>query len=65
MWAAGISYKDICQKFNLPTSTLYQIIKNPIYTGKIKYKGELFKANHPALIDEELFNKINITHNEN
>jgi len=59
MWIAGISYKDICQKFNLPPSTLYQIIKNPIYIGKIKYKGELFKANHPALIKEELFNKIN------
>jgi site-specific DNA recombinase len=59
MWIAGISYKDICQKFNLPPSTLYQIIKNPIYIGKIKYKGELFKANHPALIEEELFNKIN------
>jgi len=66
MWAAGISYKDICQKFDLPPSTLYQIIKNPIYTGKIKYKGELFKANHPALIDEELFNKINLPNqNEN
>ncbi|MFA5071450.1 MAG: recombinase family protein [Candidatus Pacearchaeota archaeon] len=66
MWATGISYKDICQKFDLPPSTLYQIIKNPIYTGKIKYKGELFKANHPALIDEELFNKINTTNqNEN
>jgi site-specific DNA recombinase len=66
MWATGISYKDICQKFDLPSSTLYQIIKNPIYTGKIKYKGELFKANHPALIDEELFNKINTTNqNEN
>lgn len=59
MWAAGISYKDICEKFNIPPSTFYQIIKNPIYTGKIKYKGELFKANHPPLIDEELFNKVN------
>jgi site-specific DNA recombinase len=59
MWAAGISYKDICEKFDIPPSTFYQIIKNPIYTGKIKYKGELFKANHSPLIDEELFNKVN------
>ena len=66
MWAAGVNYKEICQKFNIPSSTLYQIIKNPIYVGKIRYKGELFKANHPALIDEELFNKVNLSsQNEN
>ena len=66
MWGAGVNYKEICQKFNIPSSTLYQIIKNPIYVGKIRYKGELFKANHPALIDEELFNKINLSNqNEN
>ncbi len=66
MWAAGVNYKEICQKFKIPNSTLYQIIKNPIYIGKIKYKGDLFKANHPSLIDEELFNKINLSNqNEN
>ena len=68
MWDAGINYKEICNKFNLSTSTLYQIIKNPIYTGKIKYKNELYKGKHPQLVDEELFNKINnlpIQENEN
>ncbi len=59
MWAAGISYKEICKKFNLPTSTIYQIIKNPVYIGKIKYKGALYHGKHPPLIDEELFNKAN------
>lgn len=59
MWAAGISYKEICNKFNIPSSTLYQIIKNPVYLGKIKYKGQLYKGKHPALIDEALFNKAN------
>lgn len=65
MWAAGINYKEICNKFNLSPSTLYQIIKNPIYIGKIKYKGNLYKANHPAIISEELFNKVNSDQNEN
>lgn len=65
MWAAGINYKEICNKFNLSPSTLYQIIKNPIYIGKIKYKGNLYKANHPTIISEELFNKVNSDQNEN
>lgn len=57
MWNAGISYKEICKKFNIPSSTLYQIVRNPIYTGKIKYKGELYSGKHPTLINEETFNK--------
>ena len=68
MWGAGVNYKEICNKFNLSSSTLYQIIKNPIYIGKIRYKNELYKGKHPPIIDEELFNKINnlsIPENEN
>ena len=59
MWATGIHYKEISNKFNLPKSTLYEIIKNPTYLGKIRYKGALYKGAHKAIIDEELFNKIN------
>jgi site-specific DNA recombinase len=59
MWVAGISYKEICNKFDLPSSTLYQMLKNPVYLGKIRYKGGLYKGKHPALIEEELFNKVN------
>lgn len=66
MWNAGINYKEICQKFNIPSSTLYQIIRNPTYTGKIKYKGNLYPGKHPALIDEEIFNKsMRVGQNEN
>ncbi len=63
MWVSGINYKEICQKFSIPASTLYQMIKNPVYLGKIKYKGQLYAGKHSALIDEELFNKAN--NNEN
>jgi len=66
MWNAGINYKEICQKFNIPPSTLYQMVRNPTYTGKIKYKGNLYLGKHPALIDEEIFNKsMQVGKNEN
>ena len=66
MWNVKINYREICQKFNIPQSTLYQIIRNPIYIGKIKYKGNLYQGKHPALIDEETFNKsIPVKQNEN
>lgn len=59
MWASGINYKEISEKFSIPTSTLYQIIKNPVYLGKIKYKGDFYKGKHKALIEDNLFNQAN------
>ena len=64
MCARDINYKEISQKFNIPSSTLYQLVKNPIYLGKIKYRGELHKGKHKALIDENLFNQANKIQNE-
>ncbi|MDD5012115.1 MAG: recombinase family protein [Candidatus Nanoarchaeia archaeon] len=64
MWIAGINYKDICNKFNLSSSALYQIVKNPIYIGKIRYKGGLYNGKQPPIIDEQLFNQANNKINE-
>lgn len=59
MWARGINYKEISEKFSIPSSTLYQIIKNQIYLGKIKYRGKFYKGKHKALIGNDLFNQAN------
>lgn len=59
MWANRIDYKEISNKFNIPYSTFYQIIKNPIYFGKIKYRGGFYKGKHKPIIDENLFNLAN------
>ncbi len=59
MAAAGISYKDICAQFNLPTSTYYEIIKNPTYIGKIQYRNHLYHGTHKPIIDEALFFQLN------
>ena len=64
MWVVGVDYKEISSKFNVPPSTLYQMIKNPTYLGKVKYKGELYKGKHKPLITEELFNQANKIQNE-
>ena len=59
MWARDIDYKVISEKFKIPVSTFYQIIKNQIYIGKIKYRGKMYKGKHKPIIDEELFNRAN------
>jgi len=59
MWSQDIDYKEISKKFKIPVSTFYQIIKNKIYIGKIKYRGKMYKGKHKPIIDEELFNRAN------
>jgi len=59
MWINGIDYKIIAEKFKVSSSSMYTIIKNPVYIGKIRYKGQLYEGKHKPLISEELFNKAN------
>ncbi len=59
MVAAGISYKAICERFSIPVSTYYEIIKNPTYTGKVQYRGELYPGTHKSIIPLELFEAVN------
>ncbi len=63
MASQNISYKDICAQFHLPTSTYYEIIKNPTYIGKIQYRNKLYQGNHKPIISEHLFFQINKTFN--
>lgn len=59
MCVYGVSYKEICNKFNISSSTFYQIIRNPVYIGKIKYRGKLYLGKHKAIIKKELFDLVN------
>ena len=59
MWAAGVHYREIAEKASVPVSTLYTIVRNPTYVGKIQYRGKLYQGVHQALVDEELFERVN------
>src|ERR1700730_1990191 len=37
---------------------IYQLLTNPIYTGQIAHKGQLYPGQHPALIDTETWTAV-------
>jgi site-specific DNA recombinase len=37
---------------------IYGLLSNPIYTGQIAHKGELYPGQHPALIDNETWTVV-------
>jgi DNA invertase Pin-like site-specific DNA recombinase len=46
---------DGCERGGKPLSRghIYRLLANPIYTGQIAHKGQLYPGQHPALIDAE------------
>ena len=41
--------------------TLYHLLANPIYRGKIVHKGEVFDGEHEAIVSLELWNDVQAT----
>ena len=47
---------DIAKKAGLTKSRIYTILRNHVYTGKIKYANKFSEGNHQPIISEEIFN---------
>lgn len=39
-------------------NSLFRILTNPIYTGQVRYKDELFPGEHEAIVDIETFERV-------
>ena len=37
---------------------LYRLLHNPVYIGKVQYKGEVYEGEHDAIIDMQLWNRV-------
>src|SRR5690606_31758756 len=42
-------------------SSLYALLTNPLYVGKVKHKSNLYQGEHEAIITPELFDKVGAT----
>lgn len=39
-------------------NSLFKLLTNRIYLGKITYKDEIHQGEHPAIVDEEIFDRV-------
>ena len=39
-------------------TSLHQLLTNPTYTGKVRYKGELFAGEHAGIVAVDLFDRV-------
>ena len=46
-------------------TSISRVVQNPVYLGKISYKGEVYSANHKPIISEDLFNHVQDIRKEN
>ena len=40
------------------SSAVHRLLRNPVYTGKVRYKGELYEGEHEAIIEPEVFERV-------
>ena len=40
------------------TGALSQLLKNPIYTGKVRHKDKIYDGEHEAIIDQALYDEV-------
>ena len=52
----GFLYRTYSRR--IPRSALELILKNPFYTGKFRFRGEIMDGKHTPLISEKLFKKV-------
>jgi site-specific DNA recombinase len=43
---------------SLKHSSVYQLLSNPFYAGKVPYKGKVYPGRHTELVSEELFDQV-------
>ena len=46
-------------------SSLHALLTNPIYCGKIKHKTDLYQGQHQAIVNDEIFEKVQAQLREN
>jgi site-specific DNA recombinase len=42
-------------------NSLYKLLTNVVYLGKVRYHDEVYKGEHEAIVDEKLFNNVEKT----
>lgn len=59
LYSQGYGFRRIKKLTDCPLSVqgISDLIKNPFYTGKVKYTGIIENNNHSAIISEKLFRK--------
>lgn len=44
----------------VPISKIHTMLQDPFYYGKMRWKGEVFPAEHASIIDKPLFDKVQV-----
>jgi hypothetical protein len=47
-----------CGSKSISRGHIYRLLTNPIYTGQIAHKSQLYPGQHPALIDAEIWTAV-------
>ncbi len=57
----NISIKDLEKEFKIGRATLYKILRNKTYAGKLRYRDIIYQGHHEPIISKKLFEEVQKT----
>ena len=54
----GLKIRELARKHEVNPMKIKRILENPVYIGKIRWKGELISGNHPIILSSDVFQKV-------
>jgi len=57
-YAAGEPLPEIRKRYSIAKSTMYVILRNPIYVGKLPYAGEVYQGRHEPLVSQATWDQV-------
>lgn len=55
-WTAGKTLRQLSEETGIYHSEVFVILRNPVYVGMIRRKGQLYPGKHEPIIDKETWN---------
>lgn len=49
---------ELGKRYSMPKQTVVHILRNPVYTGKLRYAGETHAGKHAAIVTEDLWRQV-------
>jgi hypothetical protein len=60
----GCSVGELYREYGVTKGHIRNILRNPVYTGKVRYAGKLTPGNHEPIISQEIFEQAQKIHKE-
>lgn len=58
----GVSMETVRKRTGLRNDQVYRILRNPLYKGEIRWRGQIYRGRHEPIVSRELWDSVQNPH---